>query len=134
MSLFNDNAIFSGLLVSPTMNQFLCTTHNIFFHVITLLTHHLFSEEKRSPRVGLVETPFWQCRAASQPHKAQQALMPTLPPLSLPLSLSGLLSVSRCQQTMCPSLCPSSQLWESALGLCTECSVQSRSLYFTPQL
>ncbi len=143
MSWFGDNVIFSGIIVSATLNSFLRTVKwglsSLFFSnniirasfVGALLFHVCFFILK-----GRKKPPFhWSGKDFSLAALSQSSIAAA----QSKTSTRALVSVATCQchaakQTVCPSLCPSSQLWESALGLCTECSAQCRSLYFTPQV
>lgn len=140
MSLFGDNVIFSGIIVFGHTELISQYSKWDFSPLIILSDHHLrfsllccvvFNTEMERERAFSLNWKPSLPRAALSQSSIATAKSTT--------STRAPVSVVACQwhaakQTVCPSLCPSSQLWENALGLYTECSAQCRSLYFTPQV
>lgn len=138
MSLFEDNAIFTRIIVLDTLHPYLSTVKMSLLRSF-LLWHYqpiasllcvLFNTERKKEAAF---TLAWRGSLPGSAERPQHHIRTKHDKRSCP-PLSGRLSVSCRQQSVCPSLCPSSQLWKGALGLCTECIAQCRSLYFTPQV
>ena len=115
MSLFEDNAIFTGIIVLATLNPFLRTVNesSYAFSPLTLSSHHfsfvrvIYHREEAS--FALARRRSLPGSAASPPHKARQALVPpsqwplvsVMPPtVCVPFTLSQLPVMGRCAGIM----------------------------------